>query len=282
MDNIVFGVMTTFFPTKLSIQNAIAISEQCNLLVVVDDTGVHSEGIDIYEELKYAKNIVTLQNKKNLGIAYALNIGIQYSLNNGADYIVTFDDDTQICENYVKQCLDFYRINEKKIGAVSLSRGTAFTGGTAIATAKRTLITSGFFTSAKMYKDNDIIPEDYFIDLVDFYASLKIRSLGYKIYVLDRVGMIHTVGNLEVRRFLFYFNIYNHSPFRLYYQVRNCILFFKDFWLVDFTFCFYLLLDVVRIPLKALFFETRKFSRLAFCFRGFCDGILSRRGKLNE
>ena len=217
MENIVFGVMTTFFPTRSAVNNAKTIAKQCYSLVIVDDTGLESDERDsaIFNELKNIENIVILENEKNSGIAFSLNVGIQYSIDNGADYIVTFDDDTQICHCYVQQCLDFYLRNTDEVGAVSLSRGRLFVDGKAPAISKKTLITSGFFTSAKLYKNNDLIPDDYFIDLVDFYVSFKIRSLGYKTYILDRVGMIHSVGNITSRRVFFDFNIFRPLTYLL-------------------------------------------------------------------
>ena len=106
MENIVFGVMTTFFPTRSAVNNAKTIAKQCYSLVIVDDTGLESDERDnaIFDELKNIENIVILENEKNSGIAFSLNVGIQYSIGNGADYIVTFDDDTQICHSYVQQC----------------------------------------------------------------------------------------------------------------------------------------------------------------------------------
>ncbi|MDC6449533.1 glycosyltransferase [Pseudomonadales bacterium] len=284
MENNVFGIMTTFCPAYSAVENAISIAKQCQRLVIVDDTGLGKGGlnINISEELQHIKNIVILANEDNSGIAVALNIGVRYAINNGADYIVTFDDDTEVCDSYVRQCLDFYMNNTCEIGAVSLARGASFIEGKGSAVSKRVLITSGMFVNSAIYENNDLIPEDYFIDLVDFYTSFKIRGLGYKIYVLDSVGMIHSVGHSESHNFLSSFKIYHHAPFRLYYQLRNSIFFARDFWKLDTVFCSYILLDIVRIPLKAMFFEANKIERLTYCVRGIYDGVLSRKGKLNE
>jgi len=76
--------------------------------------------------------------------------------------------------------------------------------------------------------------------------------------------------------------VYNHLPFRLYYQVRNPCLFFKFNHKSDFLLSSYLLLNPVRILMKTLFFEVNKLIRLKYIFIAFNDVFLGKTGKLNE
>ncbi|KKO47844.1 hypothetical protein VT06_14725 [Arsukibacterium sp. MJ3] len=224
-----------------------------------------------------------LENECNKGIAFSLNRGVKLAFDLKADFIVTFDDDTHFCNDYVYRCLSFFSNNRSEpVGGICLSRGEEFCFLDSGFRVKRTLITSGFFCRALVYERLSLFPDEYFIDLVDFYLSLEIRSNGYKLVELSDVGMIHMVGNMKILHLPFTVNVFNHSPFRLYYQVRNSIPFFIRFWRIDFVLCAYILLDILRIPLKAILFEDRKISRIKYCFKGLWHGIKGRMGRLND
>lgn len=282
---IVVAVLTTFHPSQSLLHKIAELLKQCAHVVIVDDTG--SVGLPFYSNnvsfFNKNKNVFYIANDKNLGIAFSLNKGVQRALELNCDFIVTFDDDTEFCSNYVKECLAFFSANSNKpIGAVCMSRGSQFSSGRSEYKEKRSLITSGFFCRSSIYQSTSFFPEEYFIDLVDFYLSFKIRNRGLKLVELADVGMIHRVGNMKTILSPVKINVFNHSPFRLYYQVRNAIPFFKAFWRTDFVFCAYVLLDVMRIPLKALLFEDRKIERVKYCVKGFVDGVLGRMGRLND
>lgn len=282
---IVVGVLTTFHPTRELLSKVNKLSEQCCKVIVVDDTGLvesdfYNENMQFFNE---RQNFYYLTNTSNLGIAFSLNRGIKLALEVGADFIVTFDDDTEFSPDYNERCLSFLSgEHEFQVGGVSLSRGKEFSSLDNSFRQKRLLITSGFFCSASIYKSLVSFPEEYFIDLVDFYLSLKIRSAGYKLIELSSIGMIHKVGNLRNLDLPIQINVFNHSPFRLYYQVRNSIPFFCEFWRFDFILCSYLLLDIFRLPFKAILFEDKKLVRLKYCFKGLWHGIHGKMGRLND
>lgn len=282
---IVVAVLTTFHPAPNLLDKIVQLSKQCDYVVIVDDTGpvensFYSANFSFFSR---NKNFIYVTNAENLGIAFSLNQGVQRALALNCDFVVTFDDDTDFCPDYVSRCLAFIRDNDDlSIGAVCMSRGSQFSNGRSEYKEKRSLITSGFFCRSCVYQSISIFPDEYFIDLVDFYLSFKIRNRGLKLIELSDVGMIHRVGNMKTIIVPLKINVFNHSPFRLYYQVRNAIPFFKAFWKTDFVFCAYVLLDVMRIPLKALLFEDRKIERIKYCVKGFVDGVFGRMGRLND
>ncbi len=148
---------------------------------------------------------------------------------------------------------------------------------------KRTLITSGCLLKISTFRDVGGFDESLFIDLVDFDFCTKLRKSGRTIVLLNKVGMDHRVGNSRTVRLLNQkIVIYNHSPFRLYYQMRNVFSFARKHLPFDPLLCLYLLLDVFRLPLKTLFFEKQKPARFYYLARGLLDGLLSRQGKLTR
>lgn len=283
MNSKVVAVFTTFKPEESFYKRIAASAGLFFAVVIIDDTGQKCSHIDDVSFLGDLTDVYLINNDRNAGIAHSLNKGIKKALELSADYIVTFDDDTIFSPDYINTCLNFFKKTDlPNIGAISLARGEEFSAGSDICKTKRVLITSGLFCKSTMYCCLNEFPEEYFIDLVDFFFSLELRKRGFSLFELGDVGMIHKVGNINTIKFPIKINVFNHSPFRLYYQVRNAIPFFKRFWKVDFLLCSYVLLDTIRIPVKALLFEDRKIERVKYCAKGFLDGVFGRMGRLND
>ena len=232
--------------------------------------------------------VTYIKNKTNYGIAKSLNIGISASKCLGYQWVLTLDDDTLITKSYVKEMIDFYSTEMEdinNIGAIALTRDSQT--NSQIITAqhykrKRALITSGCLSHVSVFEAVKGFNEDLFIDLVDYDFCTKVRKKGYKIIQLSSIGMQHKVGNSVHRKFLgISLTVYNHAPFRLYYQVRNSYVFLTHHFTYDPLLSCYLLLDILKVPLKAIFFETQKFSRLGFALRGIKDGLVGRLGKID-
>lgn len=274
------AVVTTFSPDETLSSNLLLISHQVALVVLIDDTGIGGENAD------YAiRNLIVIKNSSNYGIAKSLNIGINYAAERGFEWIITLDDDTRVDEDYVSTISRFLGSTTlTNIGIIALSRpvpsfaAKAAQGNYSI---RRNIITSGSFFSVDIFRSIGGFSEDLFIDLVDFDFCCRIRKAGYTPVTLSNIGMQHRVGASENRRFLFLnTTVYNHSPFRLYYQIRNAIVFFGRHFSYDFLLCSYIILDVLRIPAKAVLFEADKTLRLKFVWRGLRDAVLGRLGRI--
>ena len=64
--------------------------------------------------------------------------------------------------------------------------------------------------------------EDYFIDMVDIEYYVRAKIAGYKVITLINTTMVHQLGQLSLKKILFFnITLLNHSPIRKYYQIRN-------------------------------------------------------------
>ena len=277
----VAAVVTTFKPDASLLVNLQRIAHQVSMVVVVDDSGrpasptsFASSGLD---------NVVLLKNQANLGIAAALNRGVSRAADAGCEWILTLDDDTLVTENYVDEVFDFI---EKRtlplLGMVACSRATRRVDrGEEEYATKRTLITSGCIFAVATHRAVGGFDEDFFIDLVDFDFCTRLRKAGLAVVLLNKVRLLHKVGNSRKIELLGRsVVVYNHAPFRLYYQMRNVWFFAKKHFSYDLALCLYLLLDCIRLPVKALLFEDRKVDRLRYLLLGLFDGIRGRAGRL--
>jgi rhamnosyltransferase len=279
------AVVTTFNAGDAILPNLVRIAGQVMVVIVVDDSG----NLFPTNDLDFAEidNAVVLRNEGNLGIAAALNRGVAKAAALGCEWVITLDDDTVISPTYVDDIYDFVQNGEQvSLGLISLRRS----GGAPYASNeengfvfKRTLITSGCLFKISTFRDVGGFDESLFIDLVDFDFCTKLRKLGRTNVLLNKVGMDHRVGNSRTVRLLSQeIVIYSHSPFRLYYQMRNVFSFARKHLPFDPLLCLYLLLDVFRLPLKTLFFEKQKSARFYYLAIGLLDGLLCRQGRLTR
>ncbi|HHI92134.1 MAG TPA: glycosyltransferase [Gammaproteobacteria bacterium] len=278
------AVMTTFSPDNSMLPRVMRVLEQVGHVIIVDDTGTYSHEFS-HDLEKYS--VTYVKNVVNSGIAKSLNVGVASAVDLGYQWVLTLDDDSLISETYVAKLIDFCNKNEKligMIGVIALTRGENRNSELELGhhyCDKRAVITSGSLFHVDVFNSVGGFNEDLFIDLVDFDYCTKLRKKGYKIIQLPTIGMQHKVGDSVVKNiFGFSVTIYNHAPFRLYYQVRNPFLFFKINFMFDPYLSCYFLLDIFRIPLKTLFFECQKIKRLGFIFRGLKDGLVGKTGKI--
>ena len=144
------------------------------------------------------------------------------------------------------------------------------------------MITSGSLSHVSAFESAGGFNEKFFIDLVDFDYCTKLRKNGYELVQLAGIGMHHKVGDSVIRSvFGVPVTVYNHAPFRSYYQVRNAFFFFKENIRFDPVLSFYVLLDVIRVPLKAVLFEKDKKKRLRYAVKGLKDGLKGKIGKID-
>lgn len=277
------AVVTTFNPDNSLLANLERISGQVGKVIVVDDSGKVSRA----EHIDFSKipNLHYLANATNIGIAAALNRGVESAAAQGFDLIITLDDDTLVSETYVSDVIEFIRTNQlSNVGLVACSRGNAKHGSTqaeADFCTKRNLITSGSVFSVENFRKVGGFDESMFIDLVDFDFCTKLRKIGCSIVLLNKHGMDHKVGNsFEVNLAFVHFVVYNHAPFRLYYQIRNAFTFLRKHFAFAPVLSMYIFLDVFRLPLKALLFERTKLKRLRYLGLGLIDGLMGRGGRM--
>lgn len=276
----VAAVVTTFAPDATLAANLLLVSRQVALVVLVDDTGP-GHGSEAYP----IENLVVIRNPANVGIAKSLNIGIEHAARQGFDWVLTLDDDTRVSDDYVSKLSGFLASTALgDVGIVALSRprsSVPHEAPEAAYTTRRNIITSGSLFSVKTFQALGGFSEELFIDLVDFDFCIRARKAGHTLVVLNSVGMEHQVGHSESRQVLFFrTTVYHHAPFRLYYQARNAIVFTRRHFLYDPLLCLYILLDVLRIPAKALVFEKDKAARLKHTWAGIRDALLGRLGRI--
>lgn len=281
----VAAVVTTFQGGESIRPNLERIVGQVEVLVIVDDSGDPSRESAI--TFTGTEKAVVLRNETNLGIAAALNRGIARAGAMGCDWIITLDDDTLVSKTYLDDVFHFVQTGaQPRAGLIACSREGSVPSAVEDPSGykiKRTLITSGCVFEFRTFQEIGGFDERMFIDLVDFDFCTRLRRSGRSLVQLNKAGMAHRVGDArKVRALGMTIVAYHHAPFRLYYQMRNVFLFARKHLAFDPVLSLYLLLDMFRLPLKALFFEQQKRARFFYLGTGLLDGLRGRSGRLTR
>lgn len=208
--------------------NAVRLKEQGFKIMVVDNGSINPP-ISVLKP----EEIILLG--ENTGIAKALNIGMEKALQRGAEWILSLDQDTEVAANLLSEYLKY--INLPEIGALcpriirKNEKEISHTEGYEIIDR---CPTAGFFVKAKVWQLTKKYDEWMFIDYVDYDICMKINIMGYKIYRIYSTYIIQELGNMHInpviykigeamhlRKMMNFARVYNHSPLRNYYFVRN-------------------------------------------------------------
>lgn len=215
-------------------ENIMSISKQVEKILLVDNGSKNVCDIMSLDVVK--ENCILIRNKENLGLAKALNQAMQYAEDNQYDWVLTLDQDS-VCTKNLIEGLHKHLLKER-IGIIApkfidrnfkrlsdIEKGWKYV---------HRCITSASLTNVVVWRAIGGFNEKLFIDYVDFDYCARIIRNGYAIIVDSDVEMLHEIGN---SRQIFLGNrsyvLYNHSPMRVYYIVRNTLFYcyaYPDVW----------------------------------------------------
>lgn len=259
-----------------------AIKPQVDVIIIVDNG---SENIgELKEHLKLKKDTILIENSKNEGIAKALNQIFTRARECCYKWVLTLDQDSvcssDIISTYIKH------LSLEKVGILcpkviyeekDTERKSYLTHGfDAESNSVDACMTSGSLTSVEAWTVCGKFDEWMFIDLVDNDFCMRLKKHDYKILRINSATIRHQLGTQETIK-LFYgikIIIYNHSPTRNYYFVRNSIYLIKKHWKI--SNCFHNLGILIYWESKKLAFEKRKMENLKSLIKGIKDGCKKR------
>lgn len=177
------------------------------------------------------------RNSENRGIASALNQLMEMADREDYQWVLTLDDDS-ICDKDMVEKLENctgYRnagiicaeaIDEK----MSDSRKGNCAGKTnGLYQEVRDCITAGSLTNVEIWKKMGGFDSRMFIDFVDVEYCTRLRENGYKIIQVPGTYVHQQYGNISDSFSIFgkKYYLFNYSPVRIYYSVRNQIYYMK-------------------------------------------------------
>lgn len=284
-----FGMVVVLYnPAQNILQKIANYSSLCDEIIVVDNTPSIKQDIsDFFSK----SNFTYLINNNIGGIARAFNLGLDLLLEKGCDFMFTFDQDSQIPDNFFISMESFIQKNKADIvcpdfiDVNSNTRATFFkltkwrykkilpSNDSEIIEASAA-ISSGMGFSKQTWLDLRYFNEGMVIDHVDTEICLKAISKGYNIKVNLDICLLHAIGERNIKRLLgVTFKPNNHNYIRRYYIVRNgTYLGFVYF----FKYPSYFYLNFLRVTHEfvcVIFYESDKLRKVKYMLKGLWDSI---------
>lgn len=210
------------------VENLYAVCPQVQKVVLVENGSDNRE--DIKKLLESFENIDLICNTRNMGIAYALNQIGNYAKDNNYAWMLALDQDSVIKDGLIEkycECLENASPNTAMLTCRIEDRNFEFEEKQALNKTEEVefCITSASLLKTEAWEKVGGYDQELFIDKVDTDMCWNLIENGWKIIKIDYVGVLHEIGN-KTKRINFLgkqVTIFNHSPFRCYYIVRNGI-----------------------------------------------------------
>jgi rhamnosyltransferase len=273
-------------------------TRQLTTILIVDNASA-----DATLDRTFPEQVTVIRNSENLGTSGAVRIGLSYALEHEFDWIWIFDADSVPEPDVLESLLGFFErllpsaqeqvcflgcwpmtaTGEVKEPPI-LFKGPGITylplnvdGGNSRCDC--TLWSGSLYRMAAV-KQIGLPSADYVLDVAELEYGYRARQLGFTSYIVHNGVIHHDVGRSPgvaprlYRLGPFGFQLYELSPIRCYYSVRNWIY----FWVYQYKPR--RARQVIRSILRSLAFTTTFMVRpvtyrrqLVACLRGIRDGL---------
>lgn len=270
------------------IKAVLSQSFKLNKIIIIDNNSRRA----LQKKLSKVKNkkVKIIFNKNNVGVGSGYNIGIRESLKSEADVVWLLDGDAIPDKNCLKNLIEaFYKYGYGIFSPISIDPITKKpTIGTLRPLGlKRTLeilhknktieidscLTAGCLIPTLIFKKIGMYREDFFIDFIDHEFALRVKKYGFKILLVPKAKIYHSIGEFEKR-----IKKRLHKTYRVYFMIRNSTytVFHIEFtFSIFFIWFYYYFLKFFLVGL----IRYKPFEFIKFFVRGLYDGI---RGKLGN
>lgn len=271
--NKIAGSVILYHPDKNVLTNINSYLDQVDRLYVIDNSEDSTEFVK--KEFITNNKVIYLHNGKNLGIATALNIALAKTYEDNYEFLLTMDQDSYFVSDFLEKMLLLFS-EDDKVALVS-ARQQHSIGKNQLTKSDKIIdrliaMTSGNIVRVKLVKSIGGYKEDLFIDYVDHELCLRLAASGYKIKVCNDCIVIHSLGNITEKNFLWR-KIYptNHSYIRHYYQTRNRFFVYKTYGKLFPNYVKVELKNFAKTILKVFLYEENKVEKIKHMFRGYKD-----------
>jgi len=198
------------------------------------------------------------------------------------------DQDSELPENYVNTLYNSFKkltvLHELIAGVGPLSKNKNNddiylfnqNNNEEIIAVSETL-SSGFMTSAKVYKLVGKRDENLFIDYVDWEWNWRAKSKNLTTFVDTNLIINHMLGDGHKSIFIWKVGIPN--PIRHYYQYRNSFILLKYSYVPFIWKLKRIIVNIVKLLIYVLFFD-QKIKRFKYIYLGIKDFFMNKKGKL--
>lgn len=249
MENLkILAIIVAYYPDRETLLALVdELRKQVTEIIIVDNTPAENDNLwEILRDRVDTYPLRILRLGKNLGVATAINVGIDVAIIENFSHVLLSDQDSLPFPKMVSGLLQAERVisdTGQRVGAVGpvyidtvtgirfpfqvqqhrklfYSRRHANENAPDVETL--CLISSGSLINISVFRDVDVMREDFFIDHVDVEWCHRAISKGYVLVGTSRGLMQHHMGDACLRAWFFgWHHLNGYSPTRLYYRFRN-------------------------------------------------------------
>ena len=224
-NNFCIGVVT-FFPNESTIYNLTKLLKSNIDIIIVDNTPNSNK--KIFSSLNLKNNFELINNRKNIGLSYAIKQLLDKAVQKGFGSLLYLDQDTLLKVSEISFRKTLIKINNN-----------FYTNNYAVQyllpfklTPKYDVIigpNSGTFFNLKYFKEYDLLPKNFFLEMIDFYLCLYLRKFKLKANYIC-MESIFDHSNMDSMTFSLVFR--KKYYFRIYSFKRLFEIFSKSFFLI--------------------------------------------------
>jgi rhamnosyltransferase len=284
------AVVVTYFPKPNCVANLFALAPEVAKVLIVDN-GSSEQSLGPVEAAAAKLNAVIVRLGNNLGIAAALNVGLRFAHDHGYEWLATFDQDSQTTPGMIDEMFGALKAypHPDQVAVVTpchVDRNSGFTVKYPSAEASGAgwriipvAMTSGNVVNVQVAADAGGFDESLFIDYVDVEFCLRLRNRGYRLLEATRAKLIHSLGSMERRRFIFTRVIVtNHPSIRRYYITRNRFIIWRQYWKCEPAFVIGDIWRLLTETMYVLLYEKQVRAKIPMIIHGVRDGLKNVRG----
>jgi rhamnosyltransferase len=263
------------------------LSRQVGKVLLVDD-GSDASVSAVLEPVKQMGHLVLFRHE-NGGIAAALNTGITHVLDSrDHEFVLTVDQDTILCPDYVERCVETYERARRSSVAVGLVAVDVINDRP----TNRIELQEDVFEAIDPIQSGMLIPvstiltaglfrEDFVIDCVDTEYSLRLRTLGLIPLIGTGSSVRQPFGTGRELRFLrIEKSLVSYSPLRHYYIARNRTRIYQQYFRQYPAWCLRSMIDESIQAAKSIVAGPERTRKSVATLRGLWSGMANRTGKV--
>jgi rhamnosyltransferase len=283
------AVVVTYRPSITALNHLPHVIQQVQGLVVVDN-GSDTHEVEALRAASLVLGFHLIENPENLGVAEALNQGVLWAKNQGYPWVILLDQDSGITDEFVAQMFrtltthsDCERIASIHPRYVDPKTGIELRIPRANDGSPIFPMTSGALMPVWIFDRIGWFASEYFVDLVDWEYSFRIRTAGFLIAESRAAKLLHSPGNpAEVNILGRPFPYSRHSPVRRYYISRNCVAFYRQYLSSFPEWVLRAMYRQFRDMVICLIADENRSSQFRNFLLGTWDGLTGRMGKRKD
>jgi rhamnosyltransferase len=282
----VCAVIVTHHPAAKNIEQMSNVLAQVQGLVVVDN-GSTADELKALRTTRQRLGFHLIENGENLGIAEALNQGVGWAKSQGYPWVILFDQDSSITDGFVRQMFAAWESypHRERVGSIHpryADLETHFEAAVPRASDGSPVLpmTSGALMPVWIFDSIGWFASEYFIDLVDWEYSFRIRTAGFLIADAKHAMLLHTPGKPAGASLLGRtFHSSHHNAVRRYYISRNCIAFYRKYFFSFPGWVLHIIYRQSHDTIVCFIAEEDRARKFRNFLLGTWDGLTGRMGK---